>query len=199
MTNRGNDTGPRFGRVKDLSVQLNQQTHRLTEVVLGIARTWMHDARYAEALELLDSDLLALLETDVPSTDAVRIRIARAAVLDRRSRDSGEGRDAVMNYVDEIEAAVAACGDKRALAEYLRVKADAVMDRELMEGRSYDASLDLSERAHALFEEVGDLRGVAESLFRIGLVYEFRREEVDRKQRADTPELDQVAVVPVAG
>ena len=182
MTNREDGATSHLGRVKDLSAELSQQARGLTEAVLEIARTYMYDARYAEALELLDSGLFGLIEEYISSADVARIRVARAAVLDRRSRDSGEGRDAVMDYLEEIEAAVLDCGDKRVLAEYLRVKADAVMEKELMEGRSYDASLDLSERARALFEEAGDLRGIAESLFRIGLVYEFRREDVDRNK-----------------
>ena len=182
MTDREESTAPRLGQVKDLSAELNQHAHRLTESVLGIVRTLMYDARYADALQLLGSDFLRLIGTETSSLDAVRVQITKASVLNLESRDSGEGRDEVMAYLEEIESAVLGCSDQGVLAEYLQVKANAVMEQELIVGRTYDAALDLLERAHALYEETGNLRGIAESLFRIGLVYDFRREDTERNK-----------------
>ncbi|MFC2078758.1 tetratricopeptide repeat protein [Candidatus Bipolaricaulota bacterium] len=165
--------------IADLSSDLARLAHELVNSIVEMSRIHMHSAQYAEALALVDSDLIQFVGTHVSAADIARIRIAKAAVLHLRSRDSGEGRADVMRYIETTEAAVLGSEDKEVLAEYLQVRASAVMEQELMAGRSYDAALDPLTRALALFEETGNQNGIAESLFGIGLVHEFRREDID--------------------
>ncbi|MFC2079141.1 hypothetical protein ACFLSZ_04090 [Candidatus Bipolaricaulota bacterium] len=151
--------------------------HRqLFDSCLLLARTLMYDTRYDDALSVVESQHLRQWPGNAPLGNLFEIEILEAEILQRKHRDSGIDQEPVMVLIDDLKSRTLESGECLCLGQLLKVKAKAIMERELAAGRSYDAALKPLERALELFEEADGKVGIAQALFSVGLVYEFRRE-----------------------
>jgi hypothetical protein len=89
-------------------------------------------------------------------------------------------RDRSAELADAIAAVERVAGDDRRLEAFVLARRGLALHSEFLHDRSGgepDGELDYFERALALRREIGDERGVAESLFHVGLVHHVVRGE----------------------
>ena len=75
------ERGTRLGEVRDLGPTLQDLSRQAIEDVLGIARILVYQARMGDAIELLDSEVVRVLKSDLPTEVDVRIRLAKAECM----------------------------------------------------------------------------------------------------------------------
>jgi tetratricopeptide (TPR) repeat protein len=163
-------------RVKDHVDELAQEYRVLVETLCNISEVYLFEARLDDAIRLLNSDVLKVIKEELPPEDKVRIQVQLAKMMLHKSRLSNEGFDAALELLFEIEGIAKSLNDKGILADVVNLIGWGIMNREWSYRRPYDPALEYFERGLDLRRERGDERGIAESLFCVGLVYEFKKD-----------------------
>lgn len=130
------------------------------------------------------------LAMSAPDPERLRILLAQGKLLTDQVFHAGRGYDEAMGTLEAARALAEALGDHLASATALDLLGMADYYRVLQAGGTdYGTSLERFRATLAQREALGDTRGVAESLFHIGLVHE-RLEQyadaLDRYRRAYT-------------
>ena len=168
--------GQAFGEVRDLGPILQERSRQAVEGILEIARILVYQARMGDAIELLDSEAVHILARGLPSEVGVRIRLAKAECMIYRALYANAGYDAALEVFAEAERIAADLGDKKLLADALYLTGWGMKFREMSANRTHAAVVPHAERSLALREEIGEERGIAQSVFLLGLCHEYGRE-----------------------
>ena len=161
--------------VKDLSDELASQARRWIDVVLETARILLYQARIRDAVDLLDEGAVRTAAGLLTPEVGLRIRVRRAeCMLYQAVLDNG-GHEAALQILSEVEDSAAELGDRKLVADALHLRAWGTRFREMAANRTYEDVLPMAERSLTLREEIGDEKGIAESLFLLGLCHEYGR------------------------
>lgn len=129
-------------------------------------------ARLDEALRLLDANLAAA-PPDLPADARAQLLYARARTVYYMSSLAGSGYDTALQALDEAWRAAERSSDRRLQADVLDLTGLCHYAREFGRGE-YATARPYYDRAFALRTELGDRRGLAESLFHYGLIHQNR-------------------------
>jgi tetratricopeptide (TPR) repeat protein len=140
-----------------------------------IAQAYAYQARLDDALSLLDSDAVRLVEPELSPRDRVRLGLQRAGVLRYKgwlNNDHG-CYDAALSILSEIEETARSLADPGLQADIADLTGMLLYGKEL--GRStLEAAREHFERGLAVRREHGKLGDVAASLLHLGWVYQHR-------------------------
>ncbi|MFC2079586.1 tetratricopeptide repeat protein [Candidatus Bipolaricaulota bacterium] len=170
------EKAPQMGEVKDLGPRFRELSGIAIEGILEIARILFYQARMQEAIELLDSDLVRSLAAQLPPEVEVRIHLAKAEFMIYQAVFANAGHGAALDLLQEAEEAATALGEQKLLGDARCLIGFGTKFREMTANRTYEAAVPYAKRSLALREEIGDKRGIAESLFLLGLCHEYGTE-----------------------
>ena len=160
--------------IKNTEEYLLQSYRNLVDTISKISEIYLYDARFDDALILLNSDYLNLIKNEIPSEDRIRIKIQQGKLMIYKSRFANTGFDTTLNFLHDIENAAKLLNNKKILAEIVDLIGWGIMYRELSNGKPYDPALKYFEQSLKLRREFNDKEKIAESLFHVGLVYEYK-------------------------
>ena len=177
MTNLKTGSEPRFGQVKDLSGKLTKQCTESIRSMLGIARIRMFQARFGEALSLLDSAAALPIYEHAEGEIRARHLLLKAEALMFRARFASSGHDAVLGPLDDAAALAEELDDERLLADVAALRGWALAYRHI--GAAPPEVLVHAQRSLGLRREIDDQAGIAEALVLIGLVHEQKKDRTE--------------------
>jgi len=164
----------RLGEVRDLTPELREKGSEAIGHVLEIARIRMFQARFDDALTLLDSAYALPIYELVDARDQAKLLLLKAEVLLYRAVFANNGHDEAFAPIEAAETIGEEQADRRLLADAQAMRAWILCYRELTAGRPRDAVLEPAQKSLDLRREIGDQVGVAESLFLLGLAHEHK-------------------------
>jgi tetratricopeptide (TPR) repeat protein len=166
---------------KDSSSRLAQSCQELVQAMRKLAQAYLYEARFDEALGLLDSDVVRQIEAELTPVDQVRIQVQRASMLRYKGLTDNDHDcyDATLEILLEAEEAARGLDDKGLLADVVDLIGMTLYSKELWL-TTLDEPLRYFEEGLRLRKEIGDRRGVAESVFHVGLVYQNKEEADDQ-------------------
>lgn len=160
-----------------MPVKLTGLLHDLANQIEQIASVYLYEARFNAALNLLNDKVLDLLKDEHQLDEWVRLQNQRAGVL----RYKGYCDYDPTRYDDAIEILSAALavaetlGNQALLANTVDLTGSVLQSKEGSLAASSETCLGYFERALEIRKEIQDQRGIAESNFHIGLVYQNQR------------------------
>jgi tetratricopeptide (TPR) repeat protein len=140
-----------------------------------IGHAYAYQARLDDALALLDSDAVRLVEPELSPRDRVRLQVQRASILRYKGwlNNDHSCYDAALSILSETREVVGGLADLGLQADVVDLTGVLSYAKEL--GRSaLDAALEHFERGLALRRESGGPRDVAASLLHLGWVFQHR-------------------------
>ena len=154
----------------DIAKQAEAAAHSLRE----LCGTYTLQGRPDDVIRLVEA-LNGVIGPDLDETDRIRLLLTRARAMEKASRRTTRGLDGLIELLKDLVARATKIGVPALRAEALYLLAAATMGRsELVSDASYDDALEFIEESLKLRREEGDTRGTAESLFRLGIVYQHR-------------------------
>jgi tetratricopeptide (TPR) repeat protein len=153
----------------------------LVELVVKITEKFLYDGRFDDALLVLDSDFIHLIENELSNENRIILRLEKAKILFNKHLFEYDNFDRLLAEMKEIEADVRVLNNKKILADYLDLYGWGLSLSLMFSDSSYDDCLKYFQEALKLREEISDMRGISDSLFHIGLVYERRRDDEEKK------------------
>jgi tetratricopeptide (TPR) repeat protein len=164
---------------KDIThLQIAEYSIKYINALLDLAEAYLWEARFDDALQLLQSDMVDLIMNESSLSEKIMRQIQLAKTLRFKCHLDGSSNDAVLELLHETEKSALALGEKGILADVLRLTGLVTYDQEL-----WDTNL---EKPHHYFKqaldlrkETNDRRGVAESLYDVGTTYQNK---VDRTE-----------------
>ncbi|MFC2078757.1 tetratricopeptide repeat protein [Candidatus Bipolaricaulota bacterium] len=167
----------RFAEVRDLTPELHEKSSGAIGHVVEIARIRMFQARFDDALSLLDSAAGLPIYEHAEREDRVRHLLLKAEVLMFRARFASSGHDSVLQPFEEAVKLAKELGDKRLAADVAALNGWALAYRHI--GAAPPEVLGHAQRSLDLRREIDDQVGIAEALFLIGLVHEQKKDRTD--------------------
>jgi tetratricopeptide (TPR) repeat protein len=156
----------------------------LVDVVCAISEAYLREVRLDDAIRLLSSDVLELIQKELTPQDQVRIHLQHARILRHKCRLDNKGYDAALAILFEAEKIAGRLNDQRALADVVDLIGQTIYLKELW-GSTLETPLEYFNQGLALRQEINDERGIAESLLHIGWVYQHRTDaDDDDRQKA---------------
>jgi tetratricopeptide (TPR) repeat protein len=154
---------------------LAQHYKELVRAMCKVAEAYLYEARLDDALCLLDSDVLKLVERELEPEDRIRIQVQHAETLRYKGLpDNDYGcYDAALEILSEAEKTARPLSDKRLLADVVNLTGLVLYMKELWTS-TLETPLRYFEEALALRRETNDQRGIAESILSVGYVYQNR-------------------------
>jgi len=164
-----------------MSAELEHHYHDFAGVTGGIAEIYLYEARFDDALVLLNAGVLALVERDSEATDWARLQIQRARIMRYKGYCHHDPTlyDQALTILSSVMSVAEASGDKALLADALDLTGLALQSKEPNLDSSLARRLGYFEQALELRQVSNDARGMAESHFHIGLVYQNKRTATD--------------------
>ncbi len=158
---------------------LAQQYEALAQAMHAISEAYLYEARFDDALRLLD--VLDLVEKELSPRDNARLCIQRARILRYKGRLNNDHSyyDAALEILSGAEEMAKTLGDKNLQADTTDLIGEVIYCKELWQS-TLETPLEYFEQGLALRKESGDKDGVAESLFHIGLVYQHKTDADDQ-------------------
>ncbi len=152
---------------------LTRHCIELVGAMIKLSEAYLYDARLDDALQLLTSDIVGLLATELPLEEMARIQVQRAKIMRFKNRLDGSSNDATLELLSEAEKTAKSLNSKSLLADVASLIGLALYDQELWTS-TLETPLKYFEQALALRKEVNDQKGVVESLFHIGTTHQNR-------------------------
>ena len=164
-----------------MSAELGRHYHDFAAVTGGIAEIYLYEARFDDALVLLNASVLALVKMDSKGTEWARLQIQRAGIMRYKGYCHHDPSlyDQALTILSSIMSVVKASGDKALLADALDLTGLALHSKEPNLDSSLARRLGYFEQALELRQAINDARGMAQSHFHIGLVYQSKRQSAD--------------------
>ena len=167
------------GVVKDLSGDLASECSEAIASVLEIARIRMFQARFDDALSLLDSTYVLPIYELADAKKRGSLLLLKAEVMLYRASFANSGYDEAFEPVKEVEAMGEELADKKLLADAHAMRAWILSYRETAAGHTRDAVLGPAQASLNLRREIDDQVGIAQSLFLLAMVHEQKTEAED--------------------
>jgi tetratricopeptide (TPR) repeat protein len=158
--------------------KLMQRYTELVSAMINLSEAYLYEARLDNALQVLSSDIMELLERELPLEETVRIQIQRAKVMRFKNRLDGSSNDATLELLFEAEKAAKLLDNKGLLADVANLIGLVFYDQELW-ASTLETSLRYFEQALALRREINDKKGIVQSLFDIGTTHQNRTGRTD--------------------
>ena len=111
--------------------KLTQQYVELVTRIINISETYLCDARLDDALQILGTDIIELLERELLLEEMVCIQIQRAKIMRFKNRLDNSNNDAILELLYEAEETVKSLDNKRLLAEVVSLIGLVIYDQEL--------------------------------------------------------------------
>ncbi|MFC2078755.1 tetratricopeptide repeat protein [Candidatus Bipolaricaulota bacterium] len=173
-----------FGKTRDLTEDIARQASEVIRCSRELFGTYALRGRLDDVLRLTEA-LDRLIGPDLSEIERVRLLLLKARVAEKEARRSTKGHDELIESLNELVVRATKLGSVELRAEALYLLSAAVMGRsELGADASYDEAQGISEESLELRRELGDPRGIAESLFRLGILYQHKAD--DAETNADT-------------
>lgn len=159
----------------DSHSKLAQYCKELVHAICQVAEAYLYEARLDDALDLLDSDILKLVEGELEPADRLQIQVQQASVLRYKGLPNNDYGcyDAALEILFEAEKTARSLNDKGLLADIVDLIGSVLYAKELWR-TALEGPLSYFEEGLRLRREIGDRRGIAESVFNVGLVYQNR-------------------------
>jgi tetratricopeptide (TPR) repeat protein len=163
---------------------LAQHYHDLVYILVQISEIYLYEAKLNDAQRLLNADFLKDIEDRLDPHEIARLQIQRAKVMFYRSYFGPSDHDIALAILYEAEKVAASLGDKGLVADVMDLAGSILYAKEWPGSATLDIPLKYFTQGLALREEAEDQRGIAESLFNIGTVYQNKAgaSDEDRQQ-----------------
>jgi tetratricopeptide (TPR) repeat protein len=148
----------------------------------GISEIYLYEARLDDALRLLSSDLLEIVQEELMPQDRVRLQFQRARIMRHRCRLNNRGYDAVLEVLSEAEETARSLNNKCLLADIVDLVGEVIYFKELWH-TTLETPREYFEQALALRKEMDDKKGIAASLLHIGFVYQHKTDAGEEDAR----------------
>jgi tetratricopeptide (TPR) repeat protein len=150
----------------------------LVNAIVNLSEAYLYATRLDDALQLLSSDIVELLEREFPPEEIVRIRVQRAKIMRFKNKLDNSSNDATLELLFGAERTAQSLDNKSLLADVTNLIGLVVYDKELWT-TTLATSLRYFEQALAIRRETNDQKGIVESLFNIGTVHQNKKGRTD--------------------
>ena len=157
-----------------MSSKLADQFVDLANQIDQIATTFLYEARFDAALKVLNDEILNLYKYERKINEWVRLQNLRASIIRYKGYCDYDAAlyDDAINILIDVISVVENFGEKTLLANTLDLTGSVLQSKEGSLGTSFETRLGYFQRALVIRKEIEDRRGIAESYFHIGLVYQ---------------------------
>ncbi|MEW6736804.1 MAG: tetratricopeptide repeat protein [Acidobacteriota bacterium] len=166
--------------------QTGQRYKTLINEILQISQAYYYQGRLDDALRLLDNSNEMLDQEEVTCEDWTRVLIQRAKITSFKGSLSGnkDYHNLSLTLLAEAKRRAEDSHDKQLLADTLDLIGFILYIKDFSQADT-ETLLGYYQKALAIRKEIDDQRGISDSLFHIGLVYENRANaSKDDKQKA---------------
>jgi tetratricopeptide (TPR) repeat protein len=164
----------------NMHTTLVQQYEVLVQAMCTISEAYLYEARFDDALRLLNPDILKLGEGELAAKDRIRFCIQRARILRYKGQPNNDHSyyDAALEMLSKADEIAKTLGDKSLQADVTDLIGEVIYCKELWQS-TLETPLEHFERGLALRKQAGDKDGIAESLLHIGWVYQHKTDAGD--------------------
>lgn len=157
--------------------KLTGQFHNLSNQIEQITTVYLYAARFDAALSLLNDQVLDLMKTENQLVEWVELQNQRASILRCQGYCDYNPAlyDEALSILKEVLRVAERLGDKALLADTVDLTGAVLQSKEGSLDTSFETRLAYFQRALEIRTEIQDQRGMAESHFHIGLVYQNQR------------------------
>lgn len=143
----------------------------IATTLLDIARRTAHDGRLADAIRLLGHGIAVMDTTDARDCDLARVLVGYGQLLSLNNFQGQGDCDETLAILDRARSLAERSGDRQSQADAIDLLGTTRYYRALAgAGGTFDDATPYFEQALALRKEIGDTRGIAETIFHLGLV-----------------------------
>lgn len=160
-----------------MSTRLAGLLHDLANQIEQIAIAYLHEARFNDALNLLNDQVLDSLKDENLLEEWGHLQNQRAGILRYKGYcDCDPARyDEAIEILQQVLTVAETLGDEALLADTVDLTGSVLQSKEGSLDASFETRLGYFERALEIRTEIQDERGIAASNFHIGLVYQNKR------------------------
>ena len=157
--------------------------HAFIEAACRLGRADLYRGFPGQGLEVIEAVLPLGTRSDVSPIDRAHLAIARGELEHYRASLAGTGQEGAIELLRTALAAAEASSDPSATADAADLLGLALYSQAFENG-AFDAPLPHLDRALAIRRRIDDRRGIAETLFHLGLVHQNRSSATaaDRKR-----------------
>jgi|GEM_PF-5425390 tetratricopeptide (TPR) repeat protein len=166
------------------NLKLEQSYRELIGSIYSVSEFLLYQGKFDDALRVLNSDILKFIEEKGELKDWLLIQTQLAKVILHKGLLNNSDFNTPRQILLEVKAKVKHLNDKSFSADVEDLYGWSFVYQYLFSSSSYDEALEYFERGLKLREEVADTRGIAESIFHIGILFQ-KRAEIDPKNQAD--------------
>ena len=168
-----------------MSTKLTGQFYNLANQIEQITMVYLYAARFDAAFRLLNDQVLDLIKAENHLAEWMKLQHQRARILRYQGYcEYNPARyDEALSILKEVLHVAETLGDEALLADTLDLTGAVLQSKEGSLDTSFETRLAYFQRALAIRIEIQDQRGMAESHFHLGLVYQNQRPAAEDNQQ----------------